>query len=166
MFLRVRVGTPDSVKSKLASLQLAWLEKVLGENPNPWTVVFQHQPVYPIARDREANQLAALLTPVYDKYHVDLVLAGHDHAYGRSQKLRAGQVATTDQLGTVYAVSVSGPKMYELTIGKPHLTAKTLAGSQLFQIISIDAGRLQFQARSIDGAIIDSFDLRKSGTRP
>jgi 3',5'-cyclic AMP phosphodiesterase CpdA len=155
-------GTPDSAKGKLASQQLAWLDKVLRENRNRWTVVFQHQPVYPIAKDREANQMEAVLAPVYDKYHVDLVLAGHDHSYGRTHKLRASRVVPAGEQGTVYAVSVSGPKMYELTVAKPELMAKTLADTQLFQVIGINGDRLQFQAYSIDGSVIDSFDLRKS----
>jgi hypothetical protein len=160
-----KAGDPDSVKAKLASQQLAWLDKVLRENPSRWTVVFQHQPVYPIARDRDANNMASVLTPVYDKYHVDLVLAGHDHSYGRTHKLRAGRVVSADEQGTVYAVSVSGPKMYELTVAKPELMAKTLADTQLFQVIGINGDRLEFQSRSVDGTVVDSFDLRK-GRKP
>jgi 3',5'-cyclic AMP phosphodiesterase CpdA len=161
-----KVGAADSFKAKLAARQLAWLEKLLQQNPNRWTVVFQHQPVYPIARDREPSNVSTLLLPVYDKYPVDLVLAGHDHAYGRTHKLRGGKVVPADQPGTVYAVSVSGPKMYALTVAKPELMAKTLAGTQLFQVIGIDGDQLHFEARSVDGGTIDSFDLRKTGSRP
>jgi hypothetical protein len=43
--------------------------------------------------------------------------------------------------------------------------AKTLAGSQLFQVISISGERLAYQAYTIDGSVIDSFELRKSQAR-
>ena len=55
--------------------------------------------------------------------------------------------------------------MYELTVAKPALMAKTLAGTQLFQVIRIGGDTLEFQSRSVDGTVIDSFDLRKRGAR-
>ena len=51
--------------------------------------------------------------------------------------------------------------MYELAPLDPTLFATTLAGSQLFQVISVSQERLLFQAYTIDGPVIDSFDLRK-----
>jgi hypothetical protein len=100
--------------------------------------------------------------PLYDKYHVDLVLQGHDHGYGRTHKLRAGKIVSDTEPGTIYAVSVSGPKMYEVAPPAPTLFAKTLAGSQLFQVVSVSQARLLFQAYTIDGTVIDSFELRKA----
>jgi len=164
--VNIYAGKQDTeAKKQLAQQQTAWLEKVLGENPNRWTIVFQHQPVYSIAKNRRATQMQAMLAPLYDKYQVDLVLAGHDHGYGRTQKVRAGQVVPGDGPGTIYAISVSGPKMYELTPEHPELMAKILAGVQLFQIISINGERLAYQAYTIDGSVIDSFELRKSQAR-
>jgi len=145
--------------------QLAWLEKTLRDNPNHWTIVFQHQPVYPIARNRQAPRLQALLIPLYDKYGVDLVLAGHDHAYGRTHKLKGGKVVTEGEQGTVYAVSVSGPKMYNLTPPDAKIMAKTLENTQLYQVISIDGDRLSFDAYNITGALVDRFELRKAASK-
>lgn len=38
-------------------------------------------------RDRDDKDTRNALLPTIDKYHVDLVLTGHDHAYSRSYKL-------------------------------------------------------------------------------
>lgn len=155
----------DSAEQRIADQQIAWLNQVLGENPNRWTVVFQHYPVYPIAKRRGAReQMESVLVPIFDKYHVDLVLQGHDHGYGRTHKLRGGKVVPAEAPGTVYAVSVSGPKMYDVSPDRPEFAAKTLANTQLFQVIDIDGGKLSYKAYTIDGVVIDSFELRKNGS--
>lgn len=153
---------PNSAKERVAQQEVAWLEKLLRDNPNRWTVVFSHYPVYPIAKQRTRFvEMESRLVPLYDKYHVDLVLQGHDHGYGRTHKLRAGKIVSDTEAGTIYAVSVSGPKMYEVAPPAPALFAKTLAGSQLFQVVSVSQAELLFRAYTIDGSVIDSFELRK-----
>lgn len=163
--VNIFAGKGDSAAAKkIAADQLQWLEKVLRDNPNRWTVVFQHQPPYPIARNRQADRIQSMVVPVFDKYNVDIVLAGHDHAYGRTHKLKGGKPVTAGQNGTIYAVSVSGPKMYNLTPDKA-LMAKVLDNSQIYQIITIDGGRLSYEAYTIDGVQFDKFELRKTGSR-
>ena len=48
-----------------------------------------------------------------DKYGVDLVLQGHDHTYARGYASNKAEETVVEDSGAVYAVSVSGPKMYE-----------------------------------------------------
>jgi 3',5'-cyclic AMP phosphodiesterase CpdA len=151
-------------RRKATEQQLAWLEKVLEDNPNHWTVVFQHQPVYPVAKGRTAERLQELLVPVFDKYNVDLVLAGHDHVYGRTFKLRGGKTVAESKPGTYYTVSVSGPKMYEISPATP-LMAKTLVKSQLYQVVGVSADRLTYDAYTIDGNCFDRFEIRKRTRR-
>jgi hypothetical protein len=58
------------------------------------------------------------LQPLFDKYRVDLALTGHDHTYARAGLMESDNVTTGAAVrapgGTVYVVSVSGPKMYRL----------------------------------------------------
>ena len=86
------------------------------------------------------------LLPLYDKYHVDLVLQGHDHTYARTHKLAAGKVVSPSQPGTIYAISVSGPKMYEIDRQFAPLRARTLAHTQAFQVIELDGDKLTYSA--------------------
>ncbi|MDZ7332761.1 MAG: metallophosphoesterase family protein [candidate division KSB1 bacterium] len=142
-------------------LQAAWLDDVLKNNPNRWTIVAIHQPLYSAAKGRDNKNLQELFLPLFDRYGVDLVLQGHDHCYSRSYKLRAGKIVDDQSPGTVYVVSVSGPKIYELNLLYRSLMAKMDAGKQWYQIISIHHDQLSFEAWTADGELFDSFELRK-----
>lgn len=136
--------------------QAEWLDRLLADNPNQWTVVTQHHPIFSTARGRDNKDLRELWKPVFDKYRVDLVLTGHDHSYGRSNVL-AGE--KRHEGGTVYVVSVSGPKMYNIT---PAPWMKRAAeDTQLYQIIRVEGGRLYYEARTAKGTLYDAFELRK-----
>jgi hypothetical protein len=151
-----------AVKSRIAAKQVQWLEGVLGSNPNRWTIVIHHQPLYSAGKDRDYPELRAALLPLYDKYHVDLVLQGHDHIYGRTRKLAGGKTVGDGQPGTVYAISVSGPKAYELNPMNVALMAITRLHTQMYQVITVAPDRLDFEAFSITGEPVDRFELRKS----
>ena len=64
--------------------QAEWLDGVLAREPQRWTIVTFHHPVFSPAKGRDNPELRRLWKPVLDRYRVDLVLAGHDHTYARS----------------------------------------------------------------------------------
>ena len=175
--------------------QAVWLEEVLANNQSPWVICSFHHPVFSTGRNRDNPRLRTLWKPLFDKYRVDLILQGHDHAYGRtgltvpadpragdevvlsaqaqgsthSEQPSAGahvqsNVATGVQaieqtVGTVYVVSVSGPKMYN---NSRHWFMRRLAeDTQLYQVIEIDGRRLKYEARTATGRLYDSFELLK-----
>ena len=150
-------------KQRVQERQLAWLNQVLSTNPNRWTIVVQHQGIYAVAHGREYAEMRAALAPLYEKYHVDLVLQGHDHSYARSHKVAAGKVVAPAAPGVIYAISVSGPKMYQLDATHKDLMATMFENQQLFQIVEVSPDRLQYTSYSIDGAAADAFELRKQG---
>jgi hypothetical protein len=106
---------------------------------------------------------------VLDEFKVDLVLNGHDHTYARtgevgeivqSQNVPSGyQQAYDPAIGTVYVVSVSGPKMYDITKGA--YAKRTAENTQLYQIIEIDDGTLEYKAYTATGELYDAFTLEK-----
>ena len=153
-----------AAKQRVQEKQLAWLNQVLGSNPNRWTIVVQHQPIYAVAKGREYAEMRAALAPLYEKYHVDLVLQGHDHSYARSHKVAAGKIVAPGAPGVIYAVSVSGPKMYQLDDLHMKLMAQTYEKKQFFQTIEVAPDRLQYTSYAIDGTVADSFELRKPGS--
>ena len=152
-----------AAKQRVQEKQLAWLNEVLGKNPNRWTIVVQHQPIYAVAKGREYAEMRAALAPLYEKYHVDLVLQGHDHSYARSHKVAAGKIVAPEAPGVIYAVSVSGPKMYQLDDLHMKLMAQTYEKKQFFQTIEVSPDRLKYASYSIDGVVADAFELRKQG---
>ncbi|MEC8554731.1 MAG: metallophosphoesterase family protein [Planctomycetota bacterium] len=61
--------------------------------------------------------------------------------------------------GTVYVVSVSGPKMYNNT--QHEFMTRVAEDTQLYQIIHINGDKLSFEARTAVGEIYDAFELHK-----
>lgn len=141
--------------------QLAWLEKALAYNPNRWTIVTHHQPIYSVSERRDSPELREALRPLYDKYHVDLVLQGHDHTYGRTHKLANDQIVDPAAPGTIYAVSVSGPKMYDADPKFASLMAKVGSKTQLYQVVEVDQDKLTYTAYTLEGQAFDTFRLQK-----
>ena len=158
--------------------QAVWLEKELSENTNPWVIVSFHHPIFSTAKDRDNAALRKTWKPILDKYRVDLVLQGHDHSYGRTglstpvdlakaEGLPAGEVTNEAQgltkydehYGTVYVVSVSGPKMYNVD-PKPFMV-RMGEDTQLYQIITLEGTKLTYEARTAVGELYDTFELHK-----
>jgi hypothetical protein len=141
--------------------QAKWLDNILAQKPQRWTIVSIHQPFYSTAKDRNNPHLRKLFIPIFDKYSVDLVLQGHDHTYGRTYKLRNGIKVGDDEKGTVYVVTVSGPKIYSINENFKDLMVKLGTGRQLFQVISINNGVLNYKSFTVTGQLYDSFELKK-----
>jgi 3',5'-cyclic AMP phosphodiesterase CpdA len=144
--------------------QAQWLREILDRNPNRWTIASFHHPVYSSARRRDNIRLRKAWQPLFDLYHVDLVLQGHDHTYSRTGLQTAsaedrGTVAANSQAGTVYVNSVSGPKQYQLE-HKPE-QRRTAEGTQLYQIISVNGDRLRLDAYTALGDLYDAFEIIK-----
>lgn len=151
--------------------QRAWLDKVLTENKSPWVVCTFHHPVFSTGKDRDNKALRDTWKPILDKHHVDIVLQGHDHTYGRTgletpvvELETVGNVATgvntrDAATGTVYVVSVSGPKQYDLQ--RHEFMKRQAQDTQLYQIIHIDGDTLKYEARTAVGDVYDAFTLVK-----
>lgn len=141
--------------------QVRWMERLLSDNPNRWTIVLCHEPMYGVGRNPDNPELRAAFLSLYDKYGVDLVLQGHDHVYSRSHKLSDNQAVAPDAPGTVYAVSVSGPRMYKFNPTYEHLMKKVIPDTQMYHIVDVAPDCLRFQAYSVDDVWVDGFELRK-----
>lgn len=136
---------------------VTWLEGLLADNPNRWTVMFLHFPLFSSDPDRDNPKVRAALKPLIDKYHVDLVLQGHDHGYARGAIGIDGPVA--DGQGATYAVSVAGPKMYD--VGALPWARKSVSRTQAFQVIDVSPDALTYHAYTATGEDLDSVTLRK-----
>jgi 3',5'-cyclic AMP phosphodiesterase CpdA len=145
--------------------QTEWLENLLQQSEPAWTVLTFHHPIYSSGKDRDNAGLRETLQPIFDRYKVDLVLQGHDHTYARTGLVTAdANRAPTERTqrpesGTVYVVSVSGPKMYNLD-RKPFVR-RAAEDTQMYQVISVSPQELQYQARTATGELYDAFTLRK-----
>jgi acid phosphatase type 7 len=147
--------------------QAVWLDSVLTNNPKKWTVITFHYPIYSTKPNRDNVVLRDAFKPIFDKHKVDLVLQGHDHAYGRgtANNVATGSNVKSKEAGTVYVVSVSGPKMYDMTYEQSWMERKA-ENTQLFQIITVEKDEVQYKAFTGSGDLYDAFTLKKNGKKP
>ncbi len=153
--------------------QVAWLRKTLENNPNRWTIMTFHHPMYSPASNRDNKEMRQQWKPLLDEFKVDLVLSGHDHAYSRTGLINSQEIkniptgyqqAYDPKIGTVHVVSVSGPKMYKITKGK--YAKKFIENTQLYQIIDIKKNNLRFRAYDATGKLYDEFLIQKEIGKP
>ena len=86
-------------------------------------------------------------------------MQGHDHTYARGRNLPFGGSEKDDKNGTVYVVSVSGTKMYNLTDNR--WMDRAGENTQLYQIVAINKDTLRYEAKTVLGNLYDSFELIK-----
>lgn len=141
--------------------QALWLEGVLSNNPQAWTIVVIHQPVYPISQRKTDTAFQDLLVPVFDRHSVDLVLQGHDHGYARTVSLKNHQPISEKEKGVVYIISNSGPKFYPAGDRYSHLMAKTLSRTISFQSVRVENNILQYRAYTLAKEPVDAFEIKK-----
>ena len=70
-----------------------------------------------------------------------------------------GLTARDEHHGTVYVVSVSGPKMYNVD-QKPFMV-RMAEDTQLYRVIKVEGMKLTYEARTAVGALYDTFELHK-----
>ncbi len=139
--------------------QIDWLHRILKENPNKWTCITFHHPVYSVSAKRDNKNLRENFQPLFEQYKVDLVLQGHDHAYGRGMKKIPMPFKKGAKSATMYVVSMSGSKMYDDK--RQDWMDKEGADIQLYQIITVDGKKLSYEAYGVGGELFDAFDLVK-----
>ena len=136
---------------------LSWLEDALKENPNRWSVVFTHYPVYSCSAGRDNEAYRDLLRPILEKYGVDLVLQGHDHTYCRG--FNEANIKGAVKNRPLYVVTVAGPKMYDLKADSwGDVTGENI---QLYQHIKVENDTIVYDAYDVTGRLFDSFRLEK-----
>jgi predicted phosphodiesterase len=136
--------------------QQKWLEDELKASNSKWKIPYFHHPLYSsgAAHGSEVD-LRAIIEPLFIKYKVSVVFAGHEHFYerikpqhgiyyftaGGSAKLRGGDIRTN-----------SG------------LTAKGFDTEQSFMLVEIDGDVMRFQTISRHGKRIDSGEIHREPT--
>lgn len=144
---------------KAAIIQARWLDDVLDREKARWVIVSHHHPIFSVALGRDNPSLREHWLPIYERRGVDLVLQGHDHAYGRGRNLVEGRTVTQGEGGPVFVVSVAGPKQY--IAAESARSGLQLIGEdmQLYQSIQIEFDRIRYQSKTVAGRVYDAFDI-------
>lgn len=136
--------------------QTEWLKADLASTDREWIIAAMHRPAY----GGNTNDKTADWVKLFDEFHVDLVLQGHNHEYSRSYPLKAGKIAKPGE-GTVYVVTnASGSKFNEKKSDKFYHAVHFQNYKQMFAAVTVSGKKLEFTAYDIDGRQLDQFVLQ------
>jgi hypothetical protein len=136
--------------------QQRWLEDELSKSNSKWKIAYFHHPIYSSGgRHGSEVDLRSIVEPIFIKYNLNVVFAGHEHFYerlkpqkgihyftaGGSAKLRSGDIMSASQM-----------------------TAKGFDSEQSFMLVEIDGDVLRFQTISRRGKRVDSGEIRRGPT--
>lgn len=127
--------------------QVKWLEDELAKDTMEWKVTFHHHPPYSSGGKHGSDTgLRKVLEPIFVKYGVNAVFAGHDHFYERIKP----------QQGIYYFVSGAGGKLRpgDVKDNSP-LTAKFFDRDMSFMLAEVVGNQLHFQVLSRTGETVD-----------
>ena len=132
--------------------QLEWLRKELADSGSDWKIAYFHHPLYSSgARHGSDIELRSALQPLFVKYRVSLVLAGHDHFYERIKP----------QQGIHYFVVGNSAKLRPGNVRRTSLTAKAYDRGLSFALMEIDGDTLHFQVINHNGVTVDGGSFRR-----
>jgi predicted phosphodiesterase len=138
--------------------QLDWVTKQLHDSKAKWKIAYFHHPLYSDAKTHGSDlDLRARLQPLFELYHVNVVLSGHDHVYERLKP----------QAGIYYFVEGDSGQL------RPHDLKRNTEmevgedTDQSFMLVEITSDKFYFQVITGDGRTIDSGALpRQSVAAP
>lgn len=135
--------------------QLDWLERELQNSRSRWKIAYFHHPLYSSGgRHGSEKDLRALVEPLFLKYGVNAVFAGHEHFYERIRP----------QKGIYYFTAGGSAKLRRGNIRRGSLTAAGFDQDLSFMLVEIAGDDLHFQAISRTGATVDSGVARRTET--
>lgn len=137
--------------------QRAWLERDLANSANAvWKFIYFHRPPYSSGCHGSSLDVRQVLAPLAQKYNVDVVFSGHDHAYERTAPILDD--AASDA-GVTYVVTGGGSAILT-PIGRSAWTAFSDSFSHLTKV-AIEDQTLTLQAIDQDGNLRDQYVLLK-----
>ncbi len=135
-----------------------WIEEKLSKSKATWKFAIFHFPPYNFEEPYFDIQQAWV--PLFDKYHVDMVMGGHIHYYMRSRPMNNGKVVDSFKKGTVYAISISIPSSHDNMTSEPYAVTQFDRG-YFYQRMQINGNSLKYTAVDANGAVRDEFEIRK-----
>ncbi len=169
--------------------QVEWLKADLAANKLPWVVVYFHKPPYSKGShdsdvEIDMKSMRENVTPIFEQFKVDVVIAGHSHVYERSYPMRghlginetfeeskhvfAKEKSTNHYVvgpkgqGVIYVVSGSGGKVGGHRPGFP-MKSMLYSNNHIGGSVLLDVSKTKFKLSWIqsDAVVGDSFVIEK-----
>ncbi|HLA09871.1 MAG TPA: metallophosphoesterase [Pyrinomonadaceae bacterium] len=128
--------------------QVEWLQSELAKDTSEWKICFLHHPPYSSGGKHGSDKkLREIVEPIFLRYGVNVVIAGHDHFYERIKP----------QKGIYYFVTGAGGKLRSGDVrDNSPLTDKHFDRDMSFMLVEIVDDQLYFQVLSRTGQTVDS----------
>lgn len=135
--------------------QKAWLREDLASTDRPWKVVVIHRPPYSSSPYHGGDQqILEDLVSIFEEGGVDVVFAGHEHAYERLVPIN----------GITYFVTGGGGGDLR-GAGQSALTAMSLLDYHTLRV-QVSPDRMLIEAIGIDGQVFDRVQITDPDDRP
>ena len=128
--------------------QLRWVEDELRQSKEKWKIAYMHHPMYSSGeRHGPTPALRKALEPLFLRYGVDVVFAGHEHFYERLHP----------QSGITYVIQGGAAKLRRGNIRRnSDFTAKGFDVDRSFTLAEIVDDQMYLETVSRMGTIVDS----------
>ncbi len=151
LFLMIDCTSPIDVQTK-------WIEDQLANTDATWKFAMFHFPPY--NWEEPYFDIQKAWGPLFDKYHVDMVMSGHIHYYMRSNPMKDGKVVKSFNDGTIYAISIAIPNGIRTMADEPYAAVRAQEVS-FYQYMKIEGNKLSYTAVDSNDKVIDSFTIKK-----
>lgn len=138
--------------------QSHWIEEQLAKSKSDWKFAMFHFPPYNSIEFYE--EIITEWVPIFDKYHVDMVMSGHFHYYLRTKPLHAGKVMESPAGGTIYLMSIGTTGKNKEMKDAPY-AALQFGGEHLYQHVVIKDKTLTYTSYGLDGRTRDHLAIFK-----
>ena len=181
----------------MSASQLNWLKNDMNSSDAQWKIVLMHRALYSAGKNINKPDtiiMRNLLLPVIDELGIDVVFAGHDHMYMRTEPVMDEKTqeyetvtevwngeSTTFALnpdGTTHILpSTAGTKRYGVNedaippILENSAVARDTKDGGVFATVSLDSEHFVYKAYMVDDetgetSLIDSYGIKKTEKRP
>lgn len=154
-----------SLGGQLGEEQLRWLDSELAApltQRSPFRILALHCPPHvefwdrnswQVEEEQRVNRLRTHIVPLLERYHVDLVLAGHEHCYQRGLRN-----------GVHYLISGGGGGQLEEREDRvfDHHLYKVTRFEHHYLLLKVSSTEISIQARDKNDRIIDSMAIPKN----
>ena len=128
--------------------QLDWLVEKLSRDTSDWKIAYFHHPPYSSGGKHGSDKgLREVVEPIFLRYGVNAVFAGHEHFYERIKP----------QKGVYYFISGAGGKLRDGDVkDNSPLTEKAYDKDMSFMLLEVNGPELYFQVINRLGETVDS----------
>lgn len=134
--------------------QANWVKKVVKENgAGKIKIVIMHHPVYSVRKGKSNFFEKQLYAPLFKQENIDIVLAGHEHGYGRF-------INENNEPTPLYIVSHCSPKSYEMK--ESSSDRKIIKSTKIYQTFDFKGDTIIYKAFDAEnGNLLDKYEIIK-----